>query len=344
LAWTADGREIVFTSWPAWLAGSGPRLFKISVAGGYPQPVAAGEENACTLAISRVGNRLAYSQEFGDTNIWRIGTAVGSGKRDATRLISSTRQDYGPQYSPDSKRICFVSGRSGSNEIWVAGAEGENPVQLTSVGGPDVGTPRWSPDGRQIAFDSKATGNRDIFVISAEGGKPVQITEDAADDVRPSWSRDGNWIYFGSNRTGDWQLWKAPSGGGPASQITQRGGREAFESVDGKFVYYNRGFGSPGISKIPVEGGEEVRVLDEAVQGFWGLVEKGIYFVNPKATPHPAIEFFDFASGRTSQVAAIEKELQLVYPSFAVSPDNRWILYAQVDTLESDIMLLEGFH
>jgi len=237
----------------------------------------------------------------------------------------------------------FSSGRSGSSEIWVCDADGSNPAQVTSFGGPDVGSARWSPDGGQIAFDSIAAGQRDIFVMSAEGGKPRRLTEDVADDVRPSWSLDGRWIYFGSNRTGEWQVWKTPAEGGQAVQVTRQGGREAFESFDTKFVYYSKSFGIPGIWRVPRAGGEEIRVLDEPLQGFWALVRNGIYFVNPKTTPRPTIEFFSFDTGHSTQVAPIEKELQLVYPSLAVSPDGRSLLYVQVDRFESDIVLAENF-
>jgi Tol biopolymer transport system component len=339
LAWTADGHDIVFS---LWFYGN-LRLWRVSASGGTPQQLATGGEGASTLAISRQGDRLAYSQESRDTDIWRVEISDSVGTRTPTRLISSTRPDYGPQYSHDGKRIAFTSGRSGSNEIWVCDADGLNPVQLTSFSGPDVGSSRWSPDDRQIAFDSVATGNRDIFVISSEGGKPRRLTEESSDEVRPSWSVDGRWIYFGSNRTGDWQVWKAPAEGGKAVQVTQQGGREAFESSDGNFVYYTRGFGIQGIWKVPVAGGEEKRVLDEALQGFWALADKGIYFVNLNTTPYPTIDFFNFATGRSRQVATIENELQLVAPSLAVSPDGRWLLRAKVDNFESDIALIENF-
>jgi Tol biopolymer transport system component len=341
LAWTADGRDIVFSSWPSWLSNTGLRLLRISASGGNPVPLAAGEENACTLAISKRGDLLAYSQEFGDTNIWRLGLR-GEGARVSTRLISSTRQDFGPQYSPDGKRIAFTSARSGSNEVWVCDSEGLNAIQLTSFSGPDVGSPRWSPDGRYIAFDSKATGNRDIYVIGADGGKPRILTE-GADDVRPSWSQDGRWIYFGSNRNGDWQIWKVAVEGGKAIQVTQHGAREAFESVDGKFLYYSKGFGVPGIWRVPSAGGHEEKVLETGIQGFWALTSDGIYFIDPKVTPRPAIEFFNFATRRITQIARVEKDLQLVYPSMAIASDGRFLLFVQVDSLESDIMLVENF-
>ena len=90
-------------------------------------------------------------------------------------------------------------------------------------------------------------------------------------------------------------------------------------------------------------GGEEVRVLDEALQGLWVLFDRGIYFIDSNTTPHPTIEFFNFATRQTTQIATVEKELRLVAPSLAVSPDGQWILYAQVDSVESDIMLVENF-
>ena len=339
LAWTPDSREIVF---PFWYSGN-LRLWRAPVSGSNSGQLAVTGEGASTLAISRKGDRLAYSQEFRDTNIWQISLQASGSKPRPTRIISSTRQDYGPQYSPDGKRIAFTSGRSGSNEIWVCDADGSNPFQLTSFGGPDVGSSRWSPDGRQIAFDSVSAGNRDIFVVSADGGTPRRLTEETSDDVRPSWSRDGRWIYFGSNRSGEWELWKAPSDGGPAVQVTRQGAREGFGSFDGQFIYYTRGFGIPGIWRVPVTGGDEKPVIAEAIQGFWALVDNGIYFVNPKSTPHATIEFFNFATGRTTKIATVEKDLHLVYPSLAVSPDGQSLLYVQVDSFESDIMLAENF-
>jgi Tol biopolymer transport system component len=98
LAWTADGREILFSMW----ASATFRLWRVSAAGGTPEQLAIGERGS-TLAISRAGDHLAYSQESRDTDIWRVGTS-GSASMRSNRLISSTRLDYGPQYSPDSKK------------------------------------------------------------------------------------------------------------------------------------------------------------------------------------------------------------------------------------------------
>jgi hypothetical protein len=223
-------------------------------------------------------------------------------------------------------------------------SDGRNPVPLTSFGGPDVGSPHWSPDGQLIAFDSLAPGNRDIYVVGTEGGKPRRLNGDTSDNVRPSWSRDGRWIYFGSNRNGDWQLWKTPAEGGQPVQVTRHGGREGVESLDGNSVYYTKGFGLPGLWKVSVQGGDETVVLEGVYMGFWDLLDKGVYFINPNATPRAIIQFFDFATAHTTKIAEVDRELQLVYPSFCSSSDGKSLLYVQTDSFGSDIMLVEGFH
>jgi len=58
---------------------------------------------------------------------------------------------------------------------------------------------------------------------------------------------------------------------------------------------------------------------------------------------HPTIEFFSFADGRRKQIAAMEKEGPILSPGLAISPDQRSILYTQVDQNVSDITLVENF-
>ena len=296
--------------------------------------------------MSRQGNRLAYVQSAFDTNIWRIEIPESKGRSNPpTRLIASTNLDHGPQYSPDGRKIVFESTRSGSYEIWVCDSNGTNLVQLTSFDR-TTGTPRWSPDGRHIAFDARIEthSDSDIYITGADGGSPRRLTTETSDDVIPSWSRDGRWIYFASTRTGDHQVWKVPAEGGEPVQVTKRGGFAAFESPDGKFVYYTTH--KPGIWKVAVEGGEEVLVLNQPKLGYWGywaVVDGGIYFVNVEVKLHPTIEFFSFATGRVRQIAAMEKEAVLASRGLAISPDGRWILYAQVDQSGGDITLVENF-
>ena len=131
----------------------------------------------------------------------------------------------------------------------------------------------------------------------------------------------------------------------PVRYLPKQGGFAALESPDGKFVYYTA-LKAPGIWRVAGEGGEEAPVLDHPKLGYWdcwGVVNEGIYYINLEVKQHPVIEFFSFATGRVRQIATMEKEAVYGAPGFAISPDGRWILYAQVDQSGGDITLVENY-
>ena len=338
LAWTPDGRDIVFAR-AGWLADAG-WLWKISRGGGEPERLQFGQEG---VEPSIRGKRLVYARQTANINIWRRGlnSLVSAGPSD--RFIHSKRMESGPQFSPDGSKIAFESTRSGAYEIWMCRSDGTGLVQLTRFNS-STGTPRWSPDGQQIDFDSRAPGNADIFVVDSQGGSPRRLTSGPSSEVVPSWSRDGPWIYFTSDRTGRHEVWKMPSTGGSPVQVTHHGGFAAFESTDGRFLYYAKGMTVPGLWRIPTNGGEEVEIISSLEAGHWGywaVVENGIYYLD--TTAKPGIAFFDVNTSRTTRVFNLENRPATQAPGLAVSSTNGTILYTQLDALSRDIMLVENF-
>jgi Tol biopolymer transport system component/DNA-binding winged helix-turn-helix (wHTH) protein len=343
LDWTADGRRIVYSSGEI---GS-TSLLTIPALGGVSERAAVTGENATDLSISRIGSRLVYQRYQFDSNIWRIpGPNSTDTKGGPVRFIASTEADGEPQFSRDDTKIVFSSSRSGKFEIWVCDREGRNPVQLTSFNGPEVGSPRLSPDARWVAFDSDKAGKYDIYVISTAGGQPRRLTSGPSLNVRPSWSQDGRWIYFGSNRSGDWQIWKEPAQGGMAIPVEKTAGAdEAFESLDGKFVYYAK-LDVRGIWKVPVAGGEESRVLDRGRRSVWALTGQGICFFDlSNSSSGRALMFYNFATGKVTLLREFSKEtwVETGETELTVSSDGRWILYTQLDKFASNLMLVENF-
>jgi Tol biopolymer transport system component len=175
----------------------------------------AGEGIILSPAISPRGQRLAYVTQFWDINIWRIAIPGPDGEvSPPTKLIASTQTQEVPQFSPDGKKIAFVSHASGSGEIWVCDRDGTHPAQLTKLGGSKPGFLRWSPDSQSIIYARNSEGQSEIYSLGAQGGKPSQLTRSPENEVNPSWSRDGRWIYFGSDKSGETQVWKMPAQGG----------------------------------------------------------------------------------------------------------------------------------
>ncbi len=343
LAWTSDGRRLIFPV--------DRSLWTVALDSGVPAPLALPGYDPSYPAISAKGNQLVFVDSSADTDIWRVNGPAFTHNNSArvpsapTRLISSTRMDTNPQYSPDGSRIAFTSSRSGAVEIWVCDSDGTNAVQLTDQKdlNAEAGTPRWSPDGRYLAFDSTKSGPADIYVVSAQGGPVRRITSESSAEDMPSWSHDGKWVYFESNRSGLFQIWKVPLGGGTAVQVTKNGGADAFESRDGKFVYYTK-WEQRGIWRKPVEGGPDTLIIHNGTTLHWGLFDEGMCLIDPDAAAGPTIDCLDFGSNDVTTVSALPKNTRISEngPSFSVSRDGRWILYVTVER-QSDIMMVDNF-
>ena len=107
-------------------------------------------------------------------------------------ITNNPDADKDPSWSPDGKRIAFVSDREGQWDIHVMDADGGNPRNLSNNDF-DEWDPSWSPDGKRILFLSSA----DIYVMDADGGNPKSLTSGRRhNEFAPSWSPDGKRILF----------------------------------------------------------------------------------------------------------------------------------------------------
>ena len=133
-----------------------------------------------------------------------------------------------------------------------------------------------------------------------------------------------------------------PAAGGEALQVTNEGGTSPIESPDGRDVYFLRGEGdSQSLWKTPVDGGgKTIQVLDSVYRANYAVVKDGIYFIAQSREGPFAIHFINLSTGKTSQLATIPKNVMW---GFSVSPDERRILYTQVDRDGADLMRVENF-
>jgi Tol biopolymer transport system component/serine/threonine protein kinase len=328
-AWTGNDREIVYSA----TGQTRGHLYRLPASGGASRPLGLGE-GADMPSLSSDGRHLAFAHYFQDANIWRVDLAGKPLVPEA--FIASTSREVFPQYSPDGNRIVFYSNRSGSDQIWVSKSDGSNATPLTSMDATGTGTPRWSPDGQQITFDSNAGDAWQIYAMRADGGKPRQLTNDQNDNFCASWSRDGRWIYFASRRTGRHEVWKLPSQGGAAVQVTRNGGTTALESRDGKTLYYAK---DDALWQKTLPDGDETQIASPIYRYNFALTEKGIYYTTFDKKS-PAIVFRDSTTGKTTPILNMSKFPDL---GLEVSPDGRFLLFAQLDYSGSDLKLVENF-
>jgi len=96
-----------------------------------------------------------------------------------------------PDWSPDGKKIAFISIRDGKAWVAVMDADGSNQKLLA-----EGATPDWSPDGKQLAFSRPVPPGVEIWVINADGSEERQITRSGTVKIGPSWSPDGKQMVF----------------------------------------------------------------------------------------------------------------------------------------------------
>jgi Tol biopolymer transport system component len=347
LAWTPDGRELVYGAqrqsqgWGLW------RLRLPAVGTASPVRIPGVQEDASwpTVVAAPAGRalRIAYTQSRLTLNIrrWDLPRMLDAAPRtpDAApyMVCPSSRSDRAVHYSPDGSRIAFVSDREGWREIWVCNADGSEPVKVTSLRGEHTDSPRWAPDSQRLVFTTSFEDNRDVWIADLRTAGLQRLTTEPSHEGRASWSSDGRWIYFRSNRSGRDEIWKTPvEGGGEAVQITRSGAYEPFEALDGSRLYFTKSRAYRGVWSVPITGGEETLVTGDVREGQWSVAADGIYYLIDAE-----IRVHRFATGKVEPVARIPGAPAL-WTGFSVRPDGQSFVWCQTTRNDNDIMMLEA--
>ena len=189
------------------------------------------------------------------------------------RLTRQPEEDKMPSWSPDGKKIAFVSMRnSGRNQIYVMDSNGENLRRITE-GAFDL-NPAWSPDGRTIAYDGREVGdeNRKILLIAPDGTNRRRLASDILSwDMAAAWSPDSQRIAFLSSR-GIWgnEIYVMDADGTNQQRLTRDGwdDRGPAWSPDGaKIAFYVLGDANSFIVVMNTDGSDRKKLPGEALDG-----------------------------------------------------------------------------
>jgi len=143
------------------------------------------------------------------------------------KIMESTDPIMSPAWSPDSRRLAYVSFEGDRSSIFIQTLRTGNRVQVSSRAGVN-GAPAFSPDGRKLVVTlSDADGNLDIYTLDINSRQTKRITTHRAIDTEGSWSPDGSYIYFTSDRSGGPQIYRVSANGGSAERVTFEGSYNA---------------------------------------------------------------------------------------------------------------------
>lgn len=202
---------------------------------------------ASELSWSSDGRYLVYSKQTRHNHFWNSLDDIYSYdlKEDRdTRLTHSLRARY-PSLSADNKKIVYVSGSDGTENLCVANvdlAEGKisRAVQLTHfTGGEQIYGPRWSTDGSKIAFSYSVAASRRVGIYDPADSSYKFITPKGEDSRNPIFVDGDSSIVFSSDRSGIFNIYKTNLYSDSTVALTNvlGGAFEPTISADGKMVY-----------------------------------------------------------------------------------------------------------
>jgi TolB protein len=224
-SWSPDGKRIAFMSYGI---NSPPRIYVMNADGTGRKPV-SDMEYVAAPTWSPDGQNILFSSTGTSSDLW-VARADGS---STVRLTNTPWGEVMPAYSPDGKKIAFVSERDGgtyNSDIYVMNADGTNPVRLTDSSGWD-GSPSWSPDGSKIIFDSQRNGPMSsmIYVMNADGTNQIRVTvNNTTNEGGPVWRPQVLPVVQFENAT-----YSVSEGAGAATvNITRKGDTSGVVSID----------------------------------------------------------------------------------------------------------------
>lgn len=328
ISWSPDGKNLLFSS----NRRGSYQLWSVPFLGGEAKAVPTNSTSATDPLYAPNGDIL-FVDSRENWNIWRRSLNDSNNEQ---RIIASSGRNYDPRYSPDGKQIAFVSDRTGTMELWVSDAEGNNPHQLTHLGGTWLGGIAWAPDGTRLAFDARTNDRSAIYLVPQRGGEVVLVESNLFEERMPAWSKDGKTLFFNSNRDGEVAIWGRDLAGGMPKKILSNG---MFAVIsDGDKLYLSTRVGT--LWQSDLQGGHLQPLAPNAKAEpvmSWSVLDGSVYYT--RNTQEGPKEIIQLSTSGEKRIGHVQGSLIPNAPDIAISPDAKFMLFAKQDMAESDLKL-----
>lgn len=183
--------------------------------------------------------RIAYVLVSGEDRskpIYRLEVADADGY-NAKALFTSPEPVMSPSWSPDGRRLAFVSFENFRSEVYLIDVATGTRQRVSHARGIN-GAPAWSPDGKKLAIVLSKEGTPKIYLLDLVRHTLDKLTTGSSIDTEPSWAPDGKSLVFTSNRGGKPQIYRVWVSDKQVERVTYQGNYNAKASFtsDGRFL------------------------------------------------------------------------------------------------------------
>ncbi|NII26695.1 hypothetical protein HB364_16525 [Pseudoflavitalea sp. X16] len=188
--WFPDGKMIAYVS----IVGNNRGIYSMQADGSDRKLLLSGNNFFNALFVSPSGDKIVATETLWErpTKIFVMNADGSNPKNLAAGVDHFTENDMGgesngsPAWSPDGKKIAYVSSVTNRSEIYVINSDGTNDRRLTNTGKFNS-SPSWSKDGQYILFASNRNGDAtsDLYVMKANGQSQTALTKEAGFNISP---------------------------------------------------------------------------------------------------------------------------------------------------------------
>lgn len=217
---------------------------------------------------------------------------------NAQILLESPEPLLSPSWSPDAKKLAYVSFEGKNSAIYVQDVLTGQRERVAAFDGINS-SPAWSPDGSRLAMTLSKDGNTEIYVMNLNNKSLQRITRHGGIDTEPTWSPSGQTLAFTSDRSGGPQIYEVSVSGGKAKRISFEGKYNARPeySPDGKFIALVHA----------VSGSYRIGILERANSSISVLTDARLD-ESPSFAPNGGMIIYATTGVRGGQLAAVSTD------------------------------------
>jgi len=217
---------------------------------------------------------------------------------NAQILLESPEPLLSPSWSPDGKKIAYVSFEGKNSAIYVQDVLTGKRERVSAFKGINS-APDWAPEGSRLAMTLSKDGNTEIYVMNLSTKSLQRITRHSGIDTEPTWSPDGQKLAFTSDRSGGPQIYEVDVRGGRPKRLSFEGKYNArpMYSPDGKFITLVHAVG----------GSYRIGILDLG-SGYINTLTNARLDESPSFAPNGGMIIYATTGVRGGQLAAVSTD------------------------------------